>query len=142
MDDVIEVLSARFGGLVPARALREAGVADHTAESMVRRGVLVPIRHGVYADASLARGADSATKYRMLVRATTLTAKRPMVLSDLSAAVVHGLPLIGEWPATTHVIDTKAAGGSSSRHVTSHRGGPEPAVMRVGELPSRRFPAR
>lgn len=44
------------------------------------------------------------------------------VASHWSAAALHGLPLIGTWPATLHITDPAARGGSSSSGVTTHRG--------------------
>lgn len=39
--------------------------------------------------------------------------------------------MIGRWPSVTHIIDTDAAGGSSSRLIISHRGGPAPDTVQI-----------
>lgn len=62
-------------------------------------------------------------RYRLSVRAASAVTYRPILVSHLSAAALHGLPLIGSWPQTVHIIDRQAAGGSSSKSFTVHRGG-------------------
>lgn len=117
-----ETVALRFGGLLPADALREVGVPAHTLRRLSSEGVLHGIRRGVYVAGSRWRAADHAERYRLLVRATVLTAGNSPVLSRHSAAVLHGLPIIGGWPATVHILTPGASGGSTARFTTSHMG--------------------
>ncbi|MET0955407.1 MAG: hypothetical protein ABWY68_05610 [Cryobacterium sp.] len=118
-----EVVSARHGGLLPAAALLEAGVSRRGIQQLCAQGALTSIRRGVYAAAETWRSAGANERYSLLVRATVLAAARAPVLSHQSAAVLHGLPIIGSWPANVHTCTPDARGGSSTRAVTAHRGG-------------------
>ena len=123
------VVGLRFGGLLPADALREAGVLPHNFARLCREGVLNSVRHGVYVTGERWRAADGDERYRLLVRATVLAAGNPPVLSHHSAAVLRGLPIIGGWPSTVHTLTPGASGGSTARFTTSHRG-PAPDAVR------------
>ena len=120
--DLAEVVGARHGGLLPAGALLEAGLSRRGIQQLCAEGALGRIRRGVYVEAEHWRGAGASERYSLLVRATVLAADRAPVLSHQSAAVLHGLPTIGPWPATVHTITPDAGGGSSTRAVTAHRG--------------------
>ena len=124
----VEVAALRFGGLLPSEALREAGVPPHSFRRLCLEGVLHGIRHGVYVTGERWRAADAGERYRLLVRTTALAANHEPVLSHHSAAVLHGLPIIGGWPATVHTITSGASGGSRNRSTIGHRG-PAPAVV-------------
>jgi predicted transcriptional regulator of viral defense system len=120
----MEIVALRYGGLLPTGALREVGVSPESVRRLCAQGVLHAVRHGVYVPGEHWRAADAAERYRLLVRATSLAAARPPVLSHHSAAVLHGLPLIGTWPETVHTSTPDARGGSSTRFTTAHRGAP------------------
>ncbi|PXA69835.1 hypothetical protein [Cryobacterium arcticum] len=115
-------MALRFGGLLPAEALREAGVPPHSLRRLCGEGVLHGIRRGVYVAGAQWRAADTGERYRLLVRATVLTAGNSPVLSHHSAAVLHGLPIIGAWPATVHTLMPGSGRGSTARFTTSHNG--------------------
>jgi len=125
---LVEVVSTRYGGLLPADALREAGVSPRALQTLCAQGVLQAIRRGVYVMAERWRTADADERYRLVVRATVLAAGHPPVVSHQSAGVLHGLPIIGNWPTTVHISSPGAVGGSSRRSVTSHRG-PAPGAV-------------
>ncbi|TFD74471.1 type IV toxin-antitoxin system AbiEi family antitoxin domain-containing protein [Cryobacterium fucosi] len=130
--DVLDTVSARHGGLIPAAALRESGLNSHAVEALVRGGSLVRPRRGIYVPGDAWRSADPDERYRLFVRASAAVAARPMVVSHQSAASLHGLPVIGRWPRTVHVLDPDASGGSTARHRTSHRGAPAAQVRMIG----------
>jgi hypothetical protein len=127
----VEIVALRCGGLLPAGELREMGMAPDSVRRLCAQGVLHAVRHGVYVLGEHWRAADAAERYRLLVRATSLAAARPPVLSHHSAAVLHGLPLIGRWPETVHVSTPDARGGSSTRFTTAHRGAPTGSVQSI-----------
>lgn len=124
-----EIVGARYGGLLPAGALVEVGISRRGIRQLCSDGVLSSVRRGVYVTAELWRNADANERYRLLVRATALAAERAPVLSHQSAAVLHGLPIIGSWPARVHTSTPDAGGGSSSQATVAHRGGPPDALQ-------------
>jgi len=124
-----EIVGARHGGLLPAAGLLEVGISRRGIQQLCTDGALSSIRHGVYVAAERWRSAGANERYGLLVRATVLAAERAPVLSHQSAAVLHGLPIIGPWPATVHTRTPDAGGGSSTRAVTSHRGARPGAVQ-------------
>jgi predicted transcriptional regulator of viral defense system len=126
-----EVVALRNGGLLRAGELREVGVSPRSLPRLCTQGVLHAVRHGVYVTGERWHAADAAERYRLLVRATALAAAHPPVLSHHSAAVLHGLPIIGRWPETVHTSTPDALGGSSTRSTTSHRGAPPDAVQTI-----------
>ncbi|HSP75050.1 MAG TPA: type IV toxin-antitoxin system AbiEi family antitoxin domain-containing protein [Cryobacterium sp.] len=133
MTELLDSVSARLDGLISYAALRECGLNSHAVDSLIRRGELVRTRRGIYVPGEVWRTANPDLRYRLFVLSTVAVAGRPLVLSHYSAAVLHGLPLIGAWPRAVHVIDPHASGGSTARFTTSHRGVPAPEpVLRGG----------
>jgi predicted transcriptional regulator of viral defense system len=122
------VVAARYGGLLPAHALREAGVSPPRLQRLRSEGVLHSVRRGIYVAGEHWRAADANERYRLMVRATVLAVGHPPVLSHHSAAVLHGLPIIGSWPRTVHTINSEATGGNNARFTTGHRG-PAPETV-------------
>jgi len=123
---VLETWDALNGGLIPAEALRESGLNSYAVGMLVQRGELRRVRTGWYVLGSRWEAAGPDGRYRLFVRATAAHAEHPPLLSHHSAAVMHGLPLIGAWPASAHALCPGASGGSSHRMLTSHRGISDP----------------
>ena len=134
MTELLDIISARRDGLITYAALREHGLNSHAVDSLIRGGDLVRTRRGIYVPGELWRAADPDQRYRLFVLSTALAAGRPLVLSHGSAAVLHGLPIIGAWPRTVHMIDPDASGGSNARFTTSHRGAPAPDPVLIGGI--------
>jgi predicted transcriptional regulator of viral defense system len=124
-----DIAARRADGLLLTADLGEVGVSRDAIRSAAARGEVVRVRRGVYLPRDRWDGLNDDGRYRLLVRASVAASRRPCVVSHLSAAAMHGLPLIGSWPTSLQVWDGGAAGGSSSRMVDSHRGGPEPEVV-------------
>jgi len=127
----VETVAARFGRLLPAGALADAGLSHRAVQALRQHGLLRSIRRGIYVAGNHWDTADADERYRLLVRATALLAGRPPVLSHHSAAVLHGLPIIGPWPTTVHTLVPAATGGSTARFTTSHRGYPPGPVETI-----------
>ncbi len=121
MSELLDVASALGGGLISAADLNQLGIESHGLHSMVASGRLVRIRQGIYVGAEAWQAADRHERYRLFVRATAASGRRPATVSHLSAAAMHGLPIIGPWPTAVHVIDPDASGGSHGRSVIRHR---------------------
>ncbi|TFC95964.1 MULTISPECIES: type IV toxin-antitoxin system AbiEi family antitoxin domain-containing protein [Cryobacterium] len=134
MTQLLDVVSARPDGLITYAELRERGLNSHAVDSLIRGGALVRTRRGIYVPGEAWRAAGPDQRYRLFVLATALVACRPLVLSHTSAAVLHGLPIIGDWPRTVHMINPDASGGSTARFTTSHRGAPAPDPSFIGGI--------
>lgn len=104
MLDTLVTQDALGDGLITAGSLRSAGLNEHAIDTLVRRGELRRLRRGWYALGSKWHAVGPDGQYRLFVRATAAAAERNLVLSHHSAAVLHGLPLIGPWPATVHAL--------------------------------------
>ena len=135
MHEILETVALQNGGLITASALRRLDTPSHAVEGMIARGELARIAYGTYIDGPTWKAATREERYRLFVRANALLARRPAVISHLSAAVLHGLPIIGGWPTVMHTIDADATGGSNARFTVRHRNVVQPDVMRIFGLP-------
>lgn len=131
MREILDTLDVARDGLISAEALRASGMDSHAVDVLVQRGELRRVRRGWYVLGSTWEAGGPDGRYRFFVRATAADAHQELVLSHHSAAVVHGLPLIGQWPGTVHALLPGATGGSSHRLVTTHRGAPDPRAALV-----------
>ncbi len=80
----------------------------------------VKVRHGTYLRRAEWDAAGKERRYELYVRATVESMKATAPLARESAAVLLGLPVIGEWPTVTHVVEEAADGGRGSAHVVRH----------------------
>ena len=129
MREIFETCEALHDGLIPAEALRASGMNSHAVDSLLKRGELVRVRRGWYVLGPRWEKTGADGRYRLFVRATAAGAERDLMYSHHSAAVLHGLPLIGPWPQGVQAIDPDTAGGSSSRLLTTHRGPVDPSAL-------------
>jgi predicted transcriptional regulator of viral defense system len=120
--------AARFGGIVTTKELGRAGVSAAQIRRMVRQGVLMPVGHGTYARATVAsRVASDPVGEHALRLASVLAVANPCdVGSHHSAALIHGLDLLGKCPPDVAV--TRPPGGSQKSRSGVH--------LRVSALPS------
>lgn len=86
----------------------------------LRRGELHRVRRSVYAPAGDWAGWDAAERHRARIGAVVAAATETPVLSHWSAAVVHGLPVVGGLDAGVHVVRRSATGGRSRGDVVRH----------------------
>ena len=89
------------------RSLSAQGLTRADVRALERAGELTRIRRGVYQRGPFEAG-DGA-RHRQLVRATWLELGDGATVSHASAAVLHGLPLLGKAPA--RVCVTRPEGG-------------------------------
>lgn len=125
MDDAITVCEARRGGLVLTADLRDLGVTTQQIRDSIGLRVLVPVRRGVFIRAARWAVLRPEERHRELVRSIRYTSGRDLTVCRWSAAVMHGLPVVGVVPDRVHALDPEVAGGSSNRFLASHRGEPE-----------------
>ena len=99
----------------PAHLFTIADLAalDHRAASRAAAsGELVRVKRGAYC--ARAEWDASSEARRHLLRVVAFAQSHPSaVFSHWSAAVVHGLPMIGRWPDDVHVAAARASGGRS-----------------------------
>ncbi|HEU5223811.1 MAG TPA: hypothetical protein VFU07_09060 [Candidatus Lumbricidophila sp.] len=131
MDELLALLAGAEAGVITTAELRAARVNRALFERAVRGGVLAQVRPGAYTAGEAWRAAGGAARHRLFVIASVRLARRAPVVSHLSAAAMHGLPMIGSWPGTVHTLKPEATGGSRSSLRTSHRGTPDPNVMQI-----------
>ncbi|QCB94092.1 hypothetical protein [Cellulomonas shaoxiangyii] len=78
------------------------------------------VRRGAYVLASDWSGWDAATRHRARIAAVLAVAQEPPVLSHWSAAVLHGLPVVGRVDDRVHTVRAAATGGRSRRDLVRH----------------------
>jgi hypothetical protein len=89
--------------------------------AMLRSGELVRIRRGAYA-LSDAAPSEPRDVHRQLVEATVRQSSGEAVVSNLSAAVLHGLPVWDDQLSLVHVTRGRSGGGKRRRYVHLHPG--------------------
>jgi len=95
---------------------RAAGSHSSELARAVRRGQLVRLRRGAYADANSIAKLDGPANQQLLVRAARIAARHEPVFSHESAAALLGIPILGKWPDRVHTT-VDLSGGSSSAAV-------------------------
>ncbi|GAA3566631.1 hypothetical protein GCM10022197_23270 [Microlunatus spumicola] len=100
-----------------AQLVREGFAADEIRR-LSRSGSIVPVRRGAY----VAAGArpDRATAHRRLVEATVAQAGPGAVVSHVSAAVQHDLPVPYADLSKVHLTRDREGGGRTRRWVQVH----------------------
>ncbi|GAA3731675.1 hypothetical protein GCM10022239_05330 [Leifsonia bigeumensis] len=105
------------------RYARDLGDSFPRREDLARSatsGRLHRVARGAYLPADVWTALDDRKKYLTLIRAVATTRQFRPVLSHLSAAAIHGLPMVGAWPSTVHTIVGQTAGGRSRNRVVKH----------------------
>ena len=87
--------------------LRAQGLGAKEIRRLVRDQELIPLRRGAY----LTEGVDAYQRHRELIRGTIPVLAEGAVISHVSAAVLHGLPLIG--PSLDRVTFTRPGNGGT-----------------------------
>jgi hypothetical protein len=109
--------------IITSRALRVSGTSTHHLEAGARDGTFVRLRPGAYVTAAEWSVATPIERHRLAIDALVLTAVRPPVFSHASAAMLHGIPVLGGWPERPHLIDSELGPASrrSPREAIVHR---------------------
>ena len=109
------------------------GSTDRELAASVRRGELLRLQRGAYLDEL---PAVPEQRHRFVVAATLAATSVPSVVSHVSAAVLHRLPVYGVPLGRVHVIRPPRASGSGSARVHLHVARlPGSDVVEVGGLP-------
>jgi hypothetical protein len=110
--------TVKISGVTTAARLRAAGLSAGQIQRLTGRGTLRSLRTGVYAPAALADSVvgDQAAAHLLQVAAAIAVSRSRVVGSHRSAAIVHGLSLIGpRLPGRVELTRTPGDQGSRSR---------------------------
>jgi hypothetical protein len=127
----------RFGGVITTAELADAGASDSQIRRLVRRGALLRLGYGTYARAGLvdAEPPGRAREHAMRVAAALAVSGPGAVASHHSAALLHGLDMLGRVPGD-HVAVTRPPGGTSTRT------GREGIRLHIATLPAEHLSVR
>jgi hypothetical protein len=118
---------------VIASDLRGLGRATELRE-LESRGELRRVVRGIYRRTSSVNPHDPDDAYLTKIRATSLASEVPLTFAGLSAAVVWGLPLIGNAPREILVASLPESGGRSNSHVRRTFAGSVAPAATVGGI--------
>jgi hypothetical protein len=114
--------------------LSRRGVDRNAQHRLVAKGFLVRITPGVYAEASEWLLLDDRERFVTRVRGVALSRPMPLLLSHRTAAVLHGLPLVGGLPLRVDSLRTTVNGGRSEATIHAHRTSHLPQVGQIDDL--------
>lgn len=103
--------------------MRDLLLPDDTRQQHAHAAALgreVRISRGVYTPVEQFRRLNDTERYLLRVRAIADTRRYTPVLSHWSAAVIHGLPIIGRWPSEVHLTQPVSNGSRSRNGVVRH----------------------
>lgn len=118
MDHAIAAAAANNQGIVTRDRLTEIGTSEREVDQLLRAGLLVAVRRGVYTTRELWDSWDEFHDRPMArIRAAHLSIDIPHVFSHESAAVALGLPLLDSRHSVPHITRpdkraTKMYGGT------------------------------
>ncbi|MBZ5737541.1 type IV toxin-antitoxin system AbiEi family antitoxin domain-containing protein [Nocardioides mangrovi] len=103
------------------RELLAGGYTDKAIARLVRRGVLVSIRHGAYAYADMWPRLSPVERRQLIALAVLRSARSPVALSGPSAAEALGVP-VWEPGEETHLLRLDGKAGRREAGRVEHRG--------------------
>lgn len=112
-DDITRLARAGHGVFSVAEA-RLRGITKDRLRRLARRGLLVRLAHGVYADASEYEAADRWSAFALRSRAFTLACGPAAAAGGWSAVAVLGLPAIGAPPERPLALVPAGSGADSN----------------------------
>lgn len=113
-------MAAQHPSIVFVRDLVDPHANRHQLARAARLGTEHRLTRGAYLSTAEWQQLDKRQQYLARVRAVAQTRRSAVVLSHWSAAAVHGLPIMGEWPHAVHVTIPPASGGRSRDSVVKH----------------------
>ncbi len=123
-------------GILTTRARLAAGDSASGLAAGVRAGRLTRLRPGAFVVTDAWHRATPRVRHRAAMDALLLTARRAPVFARESAALLHDIPVIGEWPERPHLLDSELTPASrrSPREAIVHRPRHLPDIVEVGGL--------
>jgi len=140
---------SRLAGVATAAELAAAGMSRAQLRGLIRRGAWIRLAHGVFAPAGLVAAEATSPVGEHAVHAAAALAVNPgAVASHRSAALIHGLDMLGRRAERAETVTLTRPPGSTSRrvgragirlhiaalpdgHVVDHRGVPVTSVART-----------
>ncbi|MGO4691411.1 hypothetical protein [Glaciibacter sp. 2TAF33] len=110
---------ARPDGLILAADAGAVGL-NRELRTELERGGVIRLRWGVYMPTTAWTALSMDARYLATVRACAVMSERPPTFSHYSAAAVWGLPRVGAWPDSVHILVPPAAGGRSRNRIIRH----------------------
>lgn len=111
------------------RDLLRRGMSEDDLRRALRAKELRPLRPGAYLEATDPRWRDAEERHRALTEATFLQLTPGAVVSHVSAAIRHRLPVWGVPRDTVHVTRDRGSGGRGGRRLRLHA-----APLPVGDV--------
>lgn len=102
------------------RDIRDSFGSRQNLARAAQSGGVHRVARGAYLPFDTWSALDDREKYVALIHAVAATRKIRPIFSHWSAAAILGLPMIGSWPDTVHVIAGQTAGGRSRNRVVKH----------------------
>ena len=96
------------------------GYSDAELARRVRRGELARLQRGTYVVDPSALPDEATARHRLSVAATMAGLRVPAVVSHVSAAALHGLPLWGVRLSRIHILRTPPASGADNARLHLH----------------------
>ncbi len=81
-----------------------AGVSDPTQVAMMRRGLIVRLRHGIVVASPLLAQADPRARHRIDLAAAIAACSEPAWVVGPSAALLRGMPMPADVPTHLHLL--------------------------------------
>jgi hypothetical protein len=106
--------------LTLSRDLSAAGAPGRPYERAAERGRMLRVHHGVYAPADRWAKLTETQRYTHRVLGAVLESRTSPIVSHISAAALHGAPIIGPMPSLVHVLCTIAAGTRTEHGIRKH----------------------
>ena len=120
--------------IATSRQLARRGVDRNAQGRLVRRGDLVRVAPGAYVDADAWAGLDDRGRFVLRARGVVATRPRDLLVSHRSAAVLHGLPIVGGLPDRVDALRSDVSGGRSESSIRAHRSTVPCDPVSVGEF--------
>jgi hypothetical protein len=116
-------------GLLLRHDMLRRGMSEDDVRRALRAGEIQPLRPGAYLDPADPRWRDADERHRALTDATFAQLAPGAVVSHVSAAVRHRLPVWGVSLRTVHVTRGLRSGGRGGRRLRTHA-----APLRADEI--------
>jgi hypothetical protein len=119
--------------LILSARLRAAGESTQHIERGARVGEFVRVRPGAYLAAAEWRSLSPRDRHLVAMRAVAETSRRRLLFCAESAAALHGIPVLGAWPESPHVVDQVGRRRAALVGVSTHRRDlPDEDVVDIG----------
>jgi Transcriptional regulator, AbiEi antitoxin len=96
------------------------GYSDAELARRVRRGELTRLQRGTYLADPSSLPDEATARHRLSIAATLAELRVPAVVSHISAAALHGLPLWGVRLTRIHILRTPPASGAGNARLHLH----------------------